>query len=213
MNFLKEEKKNLLKILKSKGIRDENILNAFYRVPRENFIADALRQFAYDDNALPIAHGQTISQPFTVAIMTLSAQIQKKDKVLEIGTGSGYQSAILCELGAEVYSIERINDLYETSKELLFRLGYNVKMKTDDGTIGWEEYSPFDKIIVTAAAPTPPKSLIKQLKTDGKLVIPVGTLESQTLYIITKTFSGTEINTIDSFRFVPLIGAEGWTDI
>jgi protein-L-isoaspartate(D-aspartate) O-methyltransferase len=213
MNFLKEEKKNLIKILRTRGIRDQNILDAFYKVPREKFIPEALRKFAYDDNALPIAHGQTISQPYTVAIMTLASQIRKGNKVLEVGTGSGYQAAILCELGAEVYSIERIAELYESAEKLLSDSGYKVKLKIDDGSLGWEEYSPFDNIIVTAAAPSPPKSLINQLNINGKLVVPVGTLDSQTLYIVKKTQGGTEVNTIDSFRFVPLIGMEGWKDI
>src|SRR3974377_2188310 len=136
MLLLDEEKRELISTLRSKGIEDGNILNAFFNVPREKFISDALRKYAYSDNALPIDCDQTISQPFTVAYMTKALDIKPFDKILEIGTGSGYQSAILCEIGALVYTIERIEKLHDTAKRLLASLGYQVMMKMDDGTHG-----------------------------------------------------------------------------
>ncbi|MBL8016316.1 MAG: protein-L-isoaspartate(D-aspartate) O-methyltransferase, partial [Ignavibacteria bacterium] len=156
MLLLEEEKRKLAETLWNKGIRDERVLKAIYEIPREKFISLALRRFAYDDNALPIECAQTISQPFTVAFMTQVLEVKPKDKILEIGTGSGYQAAVLSKLGAEVYSVERIEKLHENAKSLLSELGYNVFLKLDDGTLGWEEFAPFDKIIVTAGAPDIP---------------------------------------------------------
>lgn len=210
MILLEEEKKNLVGNLWDRGIKDEALLKAIYDVPREKFISPALRKFAYDDNALPIECAQTISQPFTVAYMTQVLGVKPCDKVLEIGTGSGYQTAILCELGAEVYSVERIEKLYLNAKNLLLELGYRPKLKLDDGTLGWEEYAPFDKIIVTAGAPDVPLKYVEQLKIKGRLVIPVGTKEHQRLYVITRGEKGIEKKVYESFKFVPLIGEEGW---
>ncbi len=210
MFLLEEEKKKLVEGLWNKGIKDENILKAIYDIPREKFISDALRKFAYDDNALPIECAQTISQPFTVAYMTQVLGVKPGDKILEIGTGSGYQAAVLLKLGAEVYSVERINKLYLNAKELLASLNFNVHLKLDDGTLGWEEHAPFDKIIVTAGAPEVPNQLLTQLKTAGKLIIPVGNQESQQLLEITRTETGFNKKYYDYFKFVPLIGAEGW---
>jgi protein-L-isoaspartate(D-aspartate) O-methyltransferase len=210
MILLEDEKKNLVGNLWDKGIKDEALLKAIYDVPREKFISPALRKFAYDDNALPIECAQTISQPFTVAYMTQVLGIKPGDKVLEIGTGSGYQTAILCELGADVYSVERIEKLYLNAKNLLLELGYSPKLKLDDGTLGWEEYSPFDKIIVTAGAPDVPLQLVEQLSLKGRLVIPVGTKERQRLYVITRGEKEIEKKVYEHFKFVPLIGEEGW---
>jgi protein-L-isoaspartate(D-aspartate) O-methyltransferase len=210
MLLLEEEKKALIKSLRIKGITDERILDAFFRVPREKFISAPFRKYAYDDNALPIDCNQTISQPFTVAYMTTVLDVEPGNKVLEIGTGSGYQAAILCELGAKVYSIERIQKLCITAKALLEKLNYDVQIKLGDGTIGWEEHAPYDRIIVTAAAPSVPDSLIQQLKIDGKLVVPVGSLEYQKLYVVKRTNDGIDYSIRDSFKFVPLIGEEGW---
>jgi protein-L-isoaspartate(D-aspartate) O-methyltransferase len=210
MNFLEEEKKELIIGLRNKGIKDENVLTAIHNVPREKFVPESLRKFAYEDNALPITHGQTISQPFTVAYMTQDAMIKPGSKVLEIGTGSGYQCAILCEMGADVYTVERIENLYESSKKLLGSLGYKFNIKLDDGTLGWSEHAPFKSIIVTAAAPEVPHSLTGQLAVDGRLVIPVGSREYQRLYILTNTEHGVKTMIKDSFKFVPLIGDEGW---
>ena len=212
MILLEEEKKELISTLRSKGIEDENLLSAFYNVPREKFISEALRKYAYADNALPIDCDQTISQPFTVAYMTKASGIKPGDKVLEIGTGSGYQSAILCELGAEVYTVERIEKLFECSKELLESLDYHVHMKLDDGTHGWVEFAPYNQIIVTAGAPEVPDSLIEQLEINGRLVIPVGSRKNQRLYVVIRTEEGTEYKVFDNFKFVPLIGDEGWQE-
>src|SRR5437016_1687929 len=211
MLLLEEEKKNLIQTLRSKGINDEKLLNVFYKVPREKFVPLSLRRFAYDDNALPIESMQTISQPFTVAYMTKALDVHEGDKILEIGTGSGYQTAVLCELCAEVYSVERIESLYKSSKQLLELLGYKVHMKLDDGTLGWPENAPYDRIIVTAGAPSVPVSLAEQLKVGGKLVIPVGERRSQKLYVVTRTNDGFDYKKFEGFKFVPLIGKEGWT--
>lgn len=210
MILLEEEKKSLINTLRLKGIVDENLLNAFFKVPREKFVTEGFRKYAYEDNALPIECRQTISQPFTVAYMTLELEVKKGDKILEIGTGSGYQAAILCELGAEVYSIERIEQLSQQAKTLLEKLHYNVRFKIGDGTLGWKENAPFDKIIVTAAAPSVPNTLVSQLKLGGRLVVPVGTLDTQRLFVVTKTDEGADYKIHDSFKFVPLIGDEGW---
>jgi protein-L-isoaspartate(D-aspartate) O-methyltransferase len=212
MLLLEEEKKTLVEQLWDKGIKDENLLKAIYNVPREKFISPALRKFAYDDNALPIECAQTISQPFTVAYMTQALAVKPGDKVLEIGTGSGYQSAILCELGAEVYTVERIKKLYDNAKSLLYELGYKVKLKLDDGTLGWEENAPYDKIIVTAGAPDVPLQLVEQLSLGGRLVIPVGSKDHQRLYVITRSEEGIEKKMYEHFKFVPLIGEQGWSD-
>lgn len=212
MILLEEEKRELLSTLKQKGIEDEELLKAFNNVPRERFISEALRKFAYTDNALPIDCEQTISQPFTVAYMTKALDIKPGDKVLEIGTGSGYQCAILCELGADVYTVERIEKLHESAKTLLEELNYNVHMKLDDGTHGWPENAPYNKIIVTAGAPDVPHSLVDQLEIDGRLVIPVGSRKSQKLYVISRTEEGVEYKVFENFKFVPLIGDEGWKE-
>ncbi len=210
MLLLEEEKRNLVEGLWNKGIRNEDILKAIYEIPREKFISSALRKFAYDDNALPIECAQTISQPFTVAYMTQTLEVKPGDKILEIGTGSGYQAAVLSKLGAEVYSVERIEKLFQNAGSLLDELGYKVNLKLDDGTLGWEENAPYDKIIVTAGAPDIPNHLVEQLVTGGKLVIPVGDHETQRLLVLTRTETGVEKKYFDNFKFVPLIGAEGW---
>jgi len=212
MILLEEEKRELISTLKQKGIEDGDLLKAFNNVPRERFISEALRKFAYTDNALPIDCEQTISQPFTVAYMTKALEIKPGDKVLEIGTGSGYQCAILCELGADVYTVERIEKLHESAKALLEELNYNIHMKLDDGTHGWPENAPYNKIIVTAGAPDVPHSLVDQLEIDGSLVIPVGSRKSQKLYVISRTEEGVEYKVFENFKFVPLIGDEGWKE-
>jgi protein-L-isoaspartate(D-aspartate) O-methyltransferase len=210
MLLLEEEKRNLVEGLWQKGIRNEEVLKAIYEIPREKFISEALRKFAYDDNALPIECAQTISQPFTVAYMTQTLEVKPGDKILEIGTGSGYQASVLFKLGADVFSVERIEKLHKNALSLLEELGYNVHLKLDDGTLGWEENAPYDKIIVTAGAPDIPQHLVEQLTVGGKLVIPVGNQESQRLLVITRNETGIEKKYFDNFKFVPLIGAEGW---
>jgi protein-L-isoaspartate(D-aspartate) O-methyltransferase len=210
MILAEEEKKQLSGVLRSKGIKDERLLDAIYKVPREKFISEALRKYAYDDNALPIECQQTISQPFTVAYMTQALEVKEGHKILEIGTGSGYQTAVLCEMGAYVYTVERIKHLAFNAGELLQNLGYNFQIKVGDGTMGWIEHAPYDRIIVTAGAPSVPQPLIKQLKNEGKLVIPVGSRDSQKLYEVIKMGDDAEYIVHERFKFVPLIGEEGW---
>ena len=207
----KQQRFELIESLRLKGIKDELFLQAVLNVEREKFIPSGVRQHAYKDIALPIGYGQTISQPYTIAVMTEALQIKKGDKVLEIGTGSGYQAALLYEMGAKVYSIERHIDIYNEVLKRFEKLSIRVHCRCSDGSMGWESYAPFDKIIVTAGAPNVPEALKKQLTIDGKMVIPVGSMSSQTLKILTKTATDEfEIEEIPSFVFVPLIGKEGW---
>jgi protein-L-isoaspartate(D-aspartate) O-methyltransferase len=207
----KQQRFELIESLRLKGIKDELFLQAVLNVEREKFIPSGVRQHAYKDIALPIGYGQTISQPYTIAVMTEALQIKKVDKVLEIGTGSGYQAALLYEMGAKVYSIERHIDIYNEVLKRFEKLSIRVHCRCSDGSMGWESYAPFDKIIVTAGAPNVPEALKKQLAIDGKMVIPVGSMSSQTLKVLTKTATDEfEIEEIPSFVFVPLIGKEGW---
>jgi len=196
----------LVKIIKEKGIKDEKVLNAISKIPRHLFMDSSFIDFAYQDNAFPIAADQTISQPYTVAFQTELLQIEPNDKVLEIGTGSGYQTAVLIELKAEVYSIERQKGLYEKTRKFLPRLGYVAKkLNFGDGYKGWSEYAPFDKIIVTAGAPFVPKPLLNQLKIGGKLVIPVGDdVQVMTLFN-RKGEKEFEKHELGDFRFVPML--------
>jgi protein-L-isoaspartate(D-aspartate) O-methyltransferase len=212
MILLEEEKKALINTLRAKGIKNEKLLDAFFRVPREKFVSEGFRKYAYEDNALPIECNQTISQPFTIAYMLLAMDVNPGEKVLEIGTGSGYQSAILCELNAKVFTVERISTLSLNAKKLLEKLNYKVEYKIGDGSLGWEESAPYDKIVVSAAAPSVPATLVKQLKINGVLVIPVGSIDTQRLFVVTKTNDGVDYKIHESFKFVPLIGDEGWGD-
>jgi protein-L-isoaspartate(D-aspartate) O-methyltransferase len=209
----KLQRYELVEGLKKKGITDDILLQAFSKVEREKFVQPVMKPNAYKDIALPIGYGQTISQPFTIAVMTEALQIKKGDKVLEIGTGSGYQAAILFEMGAKIYSIERHIDIYNDVLKRFEKLGIRVHCKCGDGTLGWDQYSPFDKIIVTAGSPSIPDTLKKQLTVSGKMVIPVGNMSSQTLKVLTKTAPDEfEIEDIPQFAFVPLIGREGWKE-
>ncbi len=209
----KMQRLELVKNLRLKGISDESILQAIGNVEREKFVSSALKPNAYKDIALPIGYSQTISQPYTIAVMTEALQIKKGDKVLEIGTGSGYQAAVLFAMGAKVYSIERHIDIYNEVLKRFEKLGIRVHCKCGDGTLGWDAYAPFDKIIVTAGSPTIPATLKKQLAVNGKMVIPVGNMSSQTLKVLTKTATDEfEIEEIPQFAFVPLIGREGWKE-
>lgn len=201
----------LVDSLRTKGITDDHVLSAVSTIPRHEFVDTALEKRAYEDSALPIGKGQTISQPYTVAAQTQLLDIEKGDKVLEIGTGSGYQSAILCEMGAEVYTIERHEELFLKARTILKSLGYRVQMKLGDGTVGWSAYAPYDCIVVTAGAPVVPDELVKQLKQMGKLVVPVGDQEKQLMVRITRISEDAyEEEHFDSFKFVPLIGEKGW---
>jgi len=209
----KLQRYELVESLRLKGITDELLLQSMAKVEREKFVSAVMKPNAYKDIALPIGYGQTISQPFTIAIMTEALQIKKGDKVLEIGTGSGYQAALLYEMGAKVYSIERNIDIYNAVLKRFEKLGIRVHCKCGDGTLGWDAYAPFDKIIVTAGSPAIPETLKKQLAIDGKMVIPVGDMSSQTLMVLTKTAQDEfEIEKIPLFAFVPLIGREGWKE-
>ncbi len=204
-------RQKLVEFLRKKGIKDERVLQAIGKIPRHKLITTALYNRAYDDTALPIGLKQTISQPYTVAAQTEMLEIKRGDKILEIGTGSGYQCMVLCELGAEVYSVERHNELYHRAKEALKQEGYKALLKAGDGTLGWSTYAPYDGIVVTAGAPVVPDDLIKQLKVGGVLVIPVGDDKTQSMLKITRV-SETEYSQdeYDDFKFVPLIGEKGW---
>ncbi len=206
-------KLELIDELREMGISDERVLNAMLAVPREEFMPQSVRSHAYENVALPIGFGQTISQPYTVAFMTQILDISRGDKVLEIGTGSGYQAAILAELGAIVYTVERSLDLYNRTFKLLDKFDYKIIMKYGDGTKGWHDKAPFDKIIVTAGGPKIPESLLKQLKAGGKMAIPVGDKNEQKMTLVQKE-SETEfsLREFPNFKFVPLIGREGWND-
>lgn len=194
-----------------RGISNKSVLNAFRRVKRHEFVPEKLKSTAYADCPLPIGEGQTISQPYMVALMTEKLGLTGNEKVLEVGTGSGYQSAILAELAKEVYTIERFAPLLENAKETLSRLNYkNIEFKTDDGTLGWKEHAPFDRIIVTAGAPEVPKSLISQLAANGRMILPVGGGFSQALTAVSKQNGKVTKEEICGCVFVPLVGKEGW---
>ncbi len=213
VKILEEKEKMINKQLIARGIRDEKVLEAFRRVPRHEFVRPQDRENAYDDGPLSIGQGQTISQPYIVALMTEALEIEAHDKVLEIGTGSGYQTAILAELAREVYSVERVNQLGEATREKMKDLGYdNIFIKISDGTMGWRENAPYDAIIVTAASPKVPSSLWEQLATGGRMIIPVGDLISQELLLLKKTEKGREKHKLGGCRFVPLLGKNGWKD-
>jgi len=197
----------------TRGIKDPRLIAAMKKVPRHLFVEEALHGQAYSDHPLPIGEKQTISQPYMVALMTETLELMGKEKVLEIGTGSGYQTAILAELAAKVFSIERIRSLAIRARKLLLEIGYlNVEIKFSDGTVGWLDESPFDAIIVTAGSPDIPQPLIDQLKVGGKLAIPVGDAYVQDLIRITKTEDGVKKEDFGGCRFVKLIGKYGWED-
>jgi protein-L-isoaspartate(D-aspartate) O-methyltransferase len=204
-------RKKLVEHLKSRGITDEKLLNAIGKVPRHFFFDETFWNQAYKDIAFPIGDGQTISQPYTVAYQTELLHIKKGDKVLEIGTGSGYQTCVLMELGATVFTIERQENIYRHTIKVLPGMGYNANFFLGDGSIGIPAHAPYDKIIVTAGAPSVPEALLKQLKIGGVLVIPVGTAQSQTMVTVIR-LNETEYERIelDKFRFVPLVGDQAW---
>lgn len=200
-------RKKLVEEIKSKGITDENVLAAIEKIPRHAFLDSSFLEFAYQDKPFPIGDGQTISQPYTVAFQTQLLKVSKGQKILEIGTGSGYQSCVLIEMGAKVFTIERIKSLYDKTKPFLAGIGYNPKMFFGDGYKGLPAYAPFDRVIVTAGAPYIPDDLIKQLKIGGILVIPVGDGDVQEMKTLTKVSeSEIEQKNWGAFRFVPLLG-------
>jgi protein-L-isoaspartate(D-aspartate) O-methyltransferase len=195
----------------ARGIHAPQVLAAMRTVPRHLFVEESFQQGAYEDHPIPIGAGQTISQPYMVALMTELLELTKESVVLEIGTGSGYQTAILAELANQVYTIERLAKLAEKVKTLFERLHYpNIHLRVGDGTLGWIEYAPYDRIIVTAGAPSVPEQLFGQLAENGKLVIPVGNRFSQVLQVVTKRNNQITTKTSCHCVFVKLIGKQGW---
>ncbi len=192
--------------LQARDIKDPRVLSAMLKVPRHEFVSAGFVDSAYDDSALPLKLGQTISQPYIVAYMTQALELQGTERVLEIGTGSGYQAAILAEIVPEVYTIEILPQLQETASAILTKLGYrNIKFRTGDGYMGWPEYAPFDRIIVTAAPEQVPQPLIDQLKEGGRMIIPIGAI-SQDLIVLEKGKSGIARRSTIPVRFVPMTG-------
>ncbi len=197
--------------LMPRGISDTDVLRAMAEVPRHLFVDSAQQASAYGDHPLPIGGDQTISQPLVVAAMTQVLQLTGSEKVLEIGTGSGYQAAILSRLCEKVYTVERINTLLAGARKLFDKLRYyNILARLDDGTMGWQEYAPYDAIIVTAGGPEIPRPLIDQLADPGRMVIPVGDREVQELHFVQKVNGEVKIEKLESVRFVSLIGEHGW---
>jgi protein-L-isoaspartate(D-aspartate) O-methyltransferase len=212
-NFTRVRLKMVEEQLVSRGIKDPRVIAAMRKVPRHLFVEEALQNQAYSDRPLPIGEKQTISQPYMVALMTEALQLTGKEKVLEIGAGSGYQTAILAESSRQVFSVERILSLTMKARMLLINLGYpNVEVKFSDGTEGWIGESPFDAIIVTAGSPDIPQPLVDQLAVGGRLVIPVGGESVQDLIRLTKTEEGIKREDLGGCRFVKLIGKHGWNE-
>jgi protein-L-isoaspartate(D-aspartate) O-methyltransferase len=200
--------------IQSRGLRDPRVLAAMRDVPRHEFVPESLRHRAYEDHPLPIGAGQTISQPYIVAVMLEHLALQPADRVLEVGTGSGYATALLSRLCAEVYSVERHPELAAAAAATLVRLGYaNVKIRVGDGRLGWPECAPFDAILVSAAASEMPLTLFAQLRDEGRMMVPVGPPASQELHLIRKVNGQAEVQILEGCRFVPLVGgtvASGW---
>lgn len=210
MGRFDDERRDMIALLRERGIGDERLLQVMGKIERHLFVSEPFVNRSYDDTALPIAKQQTISQPYTVAFMTERLAPKPGAKILEIGTGSGYQAAVLAELGCKVYTIERHVDLLLHARKMFERFGYRIASKAGDGTVGWSEFAPYDGIIVTAAAPEVPDPLLKQLADGGRLVIPVGDLEIQDLFVVTRTGDTYARRDIRGFKFVPLIGKKGW---
>jgi protein-L-isoaspartate(D-aspartate) O-methyltransferase len=210
-NYEKEREQMVESQLALRGIKDKRVLNAMRQVPRHLFVPTDTRGLAYCDGPLPIGHGQTISQPYIVALMTELLELTGQEKVLELGTGSGYQAAILSRLVRRVYSMERHAALAEQAKKVLARLGYdNVVIGVGDGTLGWPEHSPYEAIIVTAAAPDIPQPLTEQLADGGRLVAPVGSRWSQVLVKVKRQGETLVRKHLTAVAFVPLVGKHGW---
>lgn len=204
-------RKSLIRVLKNKGIIDSQVLSAIGKIPRHFFFDNALIEHAYQDKAFPIGEGQTISQPYTVAFQTEKLDLSPKEKVLEIGTGSGYQACVLVEMGVDVYTIEYNKALFKRTKAFLPKMGYHPQFFLGDGSKGLPNHAPFDKIIVTAGAPSVPTALVNQLKVGGILIIPVGDNKKQMMLRITKEADKKiKKETFDYFSFVPLLGEQGW---
>lgn len=209
---LDQAKENLLRELRTLGIADPRVLEAMARVPRHRFVPPYLLPYAYEDHPLPIGHDQTISQPYIVALSTAALALAPSDRVLEIGTGSGYQTAVLAELAREVCTVERLPELSRSAQERLAALGYaNIRFHVGDGTKGWPEQAPFEAVLVTAGAPRVPEGLLAQLAPGGRMVIPVGGRFNQELLLVEENRGRFVTRRLCPCTFVPLIGEEGWT--
>jgi len=205
-----DERAEMVRLIRERGVSDERVLSALNSVERHLFLPEHFSGRAYDDTSLPIGEGQTISQPYTVAFMTEALRFKEGDKILEVGTGSGYQAAVLTAMGGRVFTIERSLELLAGARKILERLHYRVASRGGDGTVGWTAHAPYQGIIVTAAAPDLPRPLLDQLAEGGRLVIPVGGREIQSIVVVERhddTFERTEA---PGFKFVPLIGKMGW---
>jgi protein-L-isoaspartate(D-aspartate) O-methyltransferase len=212
-DFKKERLAMVEEQLRRRGIHDQRLLEVMANIPRHSFVSSDYQHAAYEDRPLPIGEGQTISQPYMVAVMTQSLELKGDERVLEIGTGSGYQTAILAELGKTIFTVERIQELLFRAQKILQELGYeNISFLTGDGTKGWPEKAPFDGIIVTAGAPEIPQTLTSQLAEGGRLVIPVGPRYTQTLYKVTRKRNQFMEEDLTGCVFVPLVGDFGWKE-
>ncbi|MES3033116.1 MAG: protein-L-isoaspartate(D-aspartate) O-methyltransferase [Gemmatimonadota bacterium] len=210
---LRGPRRRLIEALQANGIRDLAVLRAFDEVPRHLFVPTGVRHRAYEDAALPIGSGQTISQPSIHALYLDVLRLTGRERVLEIGTGSGFQTALLSRLAAQVFTIERVPALMDRAKDVLRSLNVgNVSYLVGDGTIGWREYGPYDAILVGAGSPTVPQPLVDQLAVGGRLLCPVGDREHQEVVLVTRDISGVKTTTIADARFVPLVGTHGWVD-
>ncbi len=210
---LRGPRRRLIETLQANGIRDLSVLRAFDEVPRHLFVPTGVRHRAYDDAALPIGSGQTISQPSIHALYLDVLGLTGRERVLEIGTGSGFQTALLARLAAQVFTIERVSALMDRAKEVLRGLSVNnVSYLVGDGTIGWREYGPYDAILVGAGSPTVPQPLIDQLAVGGRLLCPVGNRDKQDVVMVSRDISGVKTSVIADARFVPLVGTHGWVD-
>ncbi|GAB4335914.1 MAG: protein-L-isoaspartate(D-aspartate) O-methyltransferase [Calditrichia bacterium] len=213
MKFIRQRQEMVKKLVVEAGIEDPKVVQAMLKVPRHHFVDPALNHQAYTGSSLPIGYNQTISHPTTVALMTAALELQGDERVLEIGTGSGYQAAVLAEIGVKVFSIERIPELGQRARHIFEQLNYySIWVKIGDGSEGWPEKSPFDRIIITAAAPDVPQHLLGQLKIGGMLVAPVGNAESQYLVRIKRLADKYEGEKIEWRKFVPLIGKKGYVE-
>jgi protein-L-isoaspartate(D-aspartate) O-methyltransferase len=213
INYEKERGRMVDEQIAGRGVKDARVLAVMRKIPRHEFLPEGIRGMAYNDSALPLGEGQTMSQPYMVALMTESLRLKGTERVLEIGTGSGYQAAVLAELSEKVYTVERIKKLADKARVMLDRLGYkSVAIKVYDGTYGWKEMAPFDAIIVTAGSPDIPAPLVEQLKEGGRMSIPVGDRYGQRLITVVKTAEGITTEQSIPCVFVPLIGNHGWKE-
>lgn len=204
-------RRRLVEALQERGVRDLNVLHAFDQTPRHLFVPTGMRHRAYEDSALPIGNGQTISQPSTHARYLEQLALTGNERVLEIGTGSGYQTVLLSHLASQVFSIERVGTLVTKARDAIRAAGAtNVSLLSGDGTLGWREYAPYDAILVSAGGPSIPQPLVEQLAEGGRMLVPVGGLEEQTLKMVVKHGGQTQITDVAPVRFVPLLGTHGW---